>query len=332
MYKKLIFPKFLCLQFSILIFIKNFSSSLNLLRFLINKFFLEGQSINTNQNIKMPINMNYLNETIFSNTIISSKIDFTSDTSINKKANFRRSSTLFSANKFKSKILKGVSENKDPLQQSKIANRNIMIPGIFKPSAISPEHNSNSKTESKKCVKINKSSKQKKLAVQPLNKNRNTQQEEESEAKKIISIFEQRNKKNEIKFSFCETITAFLCCKNCMGPLLTRKKKLYDRSNIVINEFLDITFIVHKLEEFEKFKMTAFSREQLALFNFISKELISLDDIKTQAHGMTSMKTFNKHKENMVNVILKFKEKLKNSEQIDPIDIKLFELINEEFK
>ncbi len=117
-----------------------------------------------------------------------------------------------------------------------------------------------------------------------------------------------------------------------MGPLLTRKKKLYDRSNIVINEFLDITFIVHKLEEFEKFKMTAFSREQLALFNFISKELISLDDIKTQAHGMTSMKTFNKDKENMVNVILKFKEKLKNSEQIDPIDIKLFELINEEFK
>jgi hypothetical protein len=153
-----------------------------------------------------------------------------------------------------------------------------------------------------------------------------------SEAKKMISFFEQRSKRNQLKFTFCETIIAFLCSSRCMNAKLTGKKKLYNKSNIVIEEFLDITFIIQKLEEFEKFKLTAFSREQLALFNFISKELISLDTEKILSHRMTTMKNFNKDKENMVNIILKFKEKLKNPEDLDPIDKKLFELINEEFK
>jgi hypothetical protein len=153
-----------------------------------------------------------------------------------------------------------------------------------------------------------------------------------SEAKKMISFFEQRNKRHELKFTFCETIIAFLCCNKCMNAKLSGKKKLYNKSNIVIEEFLDITFIIHKLEEFEKFKLTAFSKEQLALFNFISKELISLDTEKILSHRMTTMKNFNKDKENMVNIILQFKEKLKNSEDLDPMDRKLFELINEEFK
>lgn len=117
-----------------------------------------------------------------------------------------------------------------------------------------------------------------------------------------------------------------------MGLLLRKKKILYDRSNLVVNEFLDISFIIHKLEEFEKFKLTAFSPEQLALFNFISKELISLNTEKTNLHRMTSIRNFNKDKINLVCMILNFKEKMKNSENIDPIDAKLYELINEELK
>jgi hypothetical protein len=153
-----------------------------------------------------------------------------------------------------------------------------------------------------------------------------------NEAKRIISFFEQRKTRHHLKFSFCEIIMGFLCCRICVNGSLNAKKKLYRKSNFVVEEFLDITYIIQKLEEFEKFKLTAFSQEQLALFNFISKELISLDSQKTKVHRMTSLKNFNKDKENLVNVILKFKEKLKNNNELDPVDKKLYELINEEFK
>jgi hypothetical protein len=153
-----------------------------------------------------------------------------------------------------------------------------------------------------------------------------------SEAKKMISLLEKRNTRNQLKFTFCEIVLGFICCSFCINSTLNTKRKLYKKSKILIEEFLDITFIFHKLEEFEKFKLTAFSAEQLALFNFISKELISLDNKKTQTHYMTLMKNFNKDKENLVNLIIQFKEKMKNNEELDSVDKKLFDFINDEFK
>lgn len=153
-----------------------------------------------------------------------------------------------------------------------------------------------------------------------------------SEAKKMILHLEKRNNRNNLKFSFYEIILAFTCCRLCIKKNLDTKRKLYNKSKILIEEFLDITFIFQKLEEFEKFKLTTFSSEQLALFNFISKEIISLDNTKIEKHSMTLMKNFNKDKENLVNLILQFKERMKNNEELDLIDKKLFDLINDEFK
>jgi hypothetical protein len=98
-----------------------------------------------------------------------------------------------------------------------------------------------------------------------------------------------------------------------------------------VEEFMDITHIIQKLEEFEKFKIVMFNSEQLALFNFISKELMSLDELKLNNHDMTIFKNFGKDKENLAQIIMNFREKIKFM-NVDDIDRKLFSLLNEEMK
>ena len=71
--------------------------------------------------------------------------------------------------------------------------------------------------------------------------------------------------------------------------------------------------------------------EQLALFNFISKELISLDEDKLNNREINKLLSMNKNKENLARTILEFRDRIKMNMN-DDIDKKLFELLNEDFK
>jgi hypothetical protein len=173
------------------------------------------------------------------------------------------------------------------------------------------------------------------LANDPLTLNENkdkTKRRKVSEARELLDMLERKFKKHKLKFTFLEAIFAFLCCSMFQKKSLVTKKKLYDKSNFVVEEFLDITYIIQKLEEFEKFKIVLFKSEQLALFNFISKELISLDGEKTKNHSMTKLKALNKDKEHLADIILKYRKKIDNNQNLNNIDKKLFSLLDEEFK
>jgi hypothetical protein len=69
---------------------------------------------------------------------------------------------------------------------------------------------------------------------------------------------------------------------------------------------MDITHIMQKIEEFEKLKIVIFNSEQLALFNFISKEFISLNNENLKSHTLTRMKTFVNNKQDLANLIINF--------------------------
>jgi hypothetical protein len=173
------------------------------------------------------------------------------------------------------------------------------------------------------------------LALDPLSLNDNKDKRikrKVSEAREILDILERKFKKHKLKFTFTEAIIAFLCCSIFQKKSLISKKKLYDKSNFVVEEFLDITYIIQKLEEFEKFKIVILKSEQIALFNFISKELISLDGEKTKNHSMTKLKALNKDKEHLADIILKYRKKMQTSESLNNIDKKLISLLDEEFK
>jgi hypothetical protein len=152
-----------------------------------------------------------------------------------------------------------------------------------------------------------------------------------TDAKELINILKSKNKGNQLKFSFWEIFIAFLCCSSCMNSKLKSKKRLYTKSHFALEDFMDITFIIQKLEEYEKFKIVMLNTQQLALFNFISKELMSLDENKLEKHVMTHFKNLDKDKENLANIIIEFREKLANS-KLDERDKKLYDLLTEEFK
>ncbi len=104
------------------------------------------------------------------------------------------------------------------------------------------------------------------------------------------------------------------------------------KSNIFVEEYMDITYIINKLEELEKIKIVLLNPEQLALFNFLSKELISLDETKIRNHDITIFKQFCSSKENLANDIVRFKEKLSKQGILNSTDSKLYSFLYDEFK
>jgi hypothetical protein len=151
--------------------------------------------------------------------------------------------------------------------------------------------------------------------------------------KEIMELLEHRKKKYTLTFSYCDIIKTFFCCGCCRSHRLKEKINLYYKSKNFIMNFMDITYIIKKIEEFEKLKIVIFNSEQLALFNFISKEFISLNNEYLKSHKLTRMKTFVNNKEDLANTIINFRNKVYSNEaKVKYIDLKLFELINEELK
>jgi hypothetical protein len=153
-----------------------------------------------------------------------------------------------------------------------------------------------------------------------------------NEAKEFLNNLQDTNNKSQLTFTLFEIFVGFFLCKPCHKKSTTYKKKLFKKSFFVIEEYLDITYIVQKLEEFEKFKLIMLSNDQLALFSFISKELISLDVDRIREHGMTNLKLLNKDKEKLAQLIIDFRKKIRSNAEVNQIDRKLFELINIDFK
>ncbi len=95
---------------------------------------------------------------------------------------------------------------------------------------------------------------------------------------------------------------------------------------------MDLPKLISILEEFEKFKIVLLNPKQLALFKFISKQLISLNEDDMKNHKMTYFKMMEKDKMGLANLIVDEIQILKRGNLKDDVDQKLFNLLNEEFK
>lgn len=65
------------------------------------------------------------------------------------------------------------------------------------------------------------------------------------------------------------------------------KRELYDKSDTSVLQFLEIAYLISKLEEFERLKIVLFSKEQLAIFNLKTIELISVSYEISRFHYFT---------------------------------------------
>ncbi|CAD8103424.1 unnamed protein product [Paramecium primaurelia] len=112
-----------------------------------------------------------------------------------------------------------------------------------------------------------------------------------------------------------------------------KKEGKFKQFNYSINKLekcLDILFIIDKLQEIDKLKMILLTKQQVQLFDFLPKPLISLDPSNLQYNEQTMysslLKPYKSQKEKAHEAQLVLDELLENLD--DPITIKLISLMD----
>ena len=155
------------------------------------------------------------------------------------------------------------------------------------------------------------------------------------------------SKKTKLKFSSWEIIRAtffpFFLSKN-----LKKKLKLYKKASGGLLKYINILQMVQMLQQLEKLKLIIFNKNQLALFNYLSKPMISLDvppplrpmndsDESYSDHSGTKVSRIMKYMEGgnikeQCKDIIKYYNYLLETQEYSDIDIKLFELLDDDLR
>lgn len=163
-----------------------------------------------------------------------------------------------------------------------------------------------------------------------------TEKKSEHEVKDLIqTIISIKSDKHNLNFSLFEIFKTF-ACRCFIKRHLNSRYLLYNKSYGILDEILDVCNIIQKLDELEKIKMILLSKEQLALFNFISKDWCSLNNPKLINSKVNEMKEFNKNQESLAKVFVSFLKELgtksQHDEEVNEVNEKLLDFLHEDFK
>jgi hypothetical protein len=118
----------------------------------------------------------------------------------------------------------------------------------------------------------------------------------------------------KLKLSFCEILRKPFC--QCFANKFTKNKfYLYDQANKVLENCLDISHIIHILEEHDKLKLALLNDQQLALFQFISKDVYFVEEIVKEQSHLRQLKLLLGDKEKLCKLIKEFKIKIENNKR-----------------
>lgn len=138
-----------------------------------------------------------------------------------------------------------------------------------------------------------------------------------------------RKRKNKLHFSFCEVIMFWVCPCSNYSKKFQKKKELYKKSQSIVNDYLEITYLIAKLEELEKLKFVVMNNKQLSLFKFIASDICSIDEKKMRNNPIRRNKiTFNDEKKMAYEVFQYKKELDSNLGSIKGMDFRLIELLS----
>jgi hypothetical protein len=147
----------------------------------------------------------------------------------------------------------------------------------------------------------------------------------------IVETMDKKKSMKKFKLSFCsilkKPVVGF-----CTGGRTKMKYNLYDKAKDILENYLDISNIVNRFEEYEKFKLVMLSDEQFSMFQFIKKDFCSLRE-KVDQCEMEKMKQLAKSKENMIRMIMSYVDRLeRNPDSISVVDQKLLSLLDNDLK
>ena len=151
----------------------------------------------------------------------------------------------------------------------------------------------------------------------------------------LLKYLDEKSLKNQLHFAFYEVILLFFgkICLCCRCKKFKDKLLLYKRSSYAIREYIDLTFIILKLDEFEKFKFIMLSNDQLAMFNFIGKDIISINQKNQNTSEIHRMKNYNKNKHVLMShLIMSYQQRKAEESQkkLNDVEEKLFSMLKPE--
>jgi hypothetical protein len=139
-------------------------------------------------------------------------------------------------------------------------------------------------------------------------------------------------KPKELNLPFCETLKK-PCCKQFVSRKTKIKYNLYDQAHSVLEGYMDISHIINKLEEYDKLKLAILNDEQLAMFQFIAKDVYSVEDRLKQQSYLRQLKFAANDKERSKKLIQNFKMKIeKRQKDVSALDKKLYEMLDGDIK
>ena len=150
-------------------------------------------------------------------------------------------------------------------------------------------------------------------------------------SKRICDAIDVKNGagKKKLRFTYFEMI--FGICNHSKEYQI--KKKLYTKSQKAVRNYLEISYIISKLDELDKLQYAIFSKEQTALFKFVSKNLYSLDVKKMKKNPMNKYRGRLEDEFIMGSTYINYKDSLCSGKKMrSKIDSRLLDLLNEELK
>jgi hypothetical protein len=155
---------------------------------------------------------------------------------------------------------------------------------------------------------------------------------------KTLDIYEEASenyinkiKKSKIHFNYSDVFKYLFPC--CSDSIFKKKFDLFKIGYEKFDELLDVSYIIEKLEEIDKFKFITLKDEQLVLFNLLSKYFISPGSSTNFLNRMNYMRNLHNNPEAIKKTISEYFKKMKQSHKphfASIIDKKLHYLIYEQ--
>ena len=134
-----------------------------------------------------------------------------------------------------------------------------------------------------------------------------------------------------IKFNFFDFLK--LTLKSIFRIKKTFVEKLFLRSRKIFEKEIDIVKILKRIQDIEKLKYLLMSEKQIALFDVLEKPMIYLDEeVAMDGSSFVLKSKRSSVKENINPAYNYYLELEKRSKELDPIDLKLFLLVDKRFK
>jgi len=154
----------------------------------------------------------------------------------------------------------------------------------------------------------------------------------DKDQKSAENFLKLNEKQNKIKFNIWDYFK--LGVKKLFFRGRTFKDKLFERAQEVLENEIDIVKILQKVQEIDKLKYLLLSDQQIALFNVLEKPMIFLpEDMnisrKSMLKGISARKVSIK---SQMNEAFSYYQELENKDISDPIDKKLFVMVERRIK